>query len=188
MRDANREAPELRTRLAKALSHPLRQRLLMAYYERVTSPRELADDLGEQLNAVSYHTQHLLRHGFLELVRTEKRRGATKHYYRAVVRPEIYDDEWVSLPESLRRGIAGAIVAEIWLDLLDAQAAGRLDAEGIHLARTPLELDDRGWDELSTLLRETGHAALRIESESAERSPSRARRRSMLALLHVPRA
>jgi hypothetical protein len=35
-----------------------------------------------------------MRHGFVELVKTEKRRGATKDYYRATVLSEFHDDEW----------------------------------------------------------------------------------------------
>jgi DNA-binding transcriptional ArsR family regulator len=179
--------PPLRTRLAKAMSHPLRQRLLIAYGDRVTSPRELAEELGEPLPAVSYHTQHLLRHGFLELVRTEKKRGATKHYYRATARDEVHDDEWETLPASLRRSIAGTVLDEIWHDVMDAHAAERLESPGVHLGRTPLELDERGWEELSSILRDAGSAALRIQDASRERSAATERRRSILALLHFPR-
>lgn len=187
MEDASRATPAVRTRVAKALSHPLRQRLLLAYADRVASPRELAEELDEPLTSVSYHTQQLMRHGFIELVRTEKRRGATKHYYRAITHPEIRDDEWMSLPASRRRTISSAMVAEIWLDVVNAQAAGRLEGPGIHLARMPLELDAQGWDELSALLREVSAAAARIDRESRERG-SAATRRSMLGILHFPRA
>jgi hypothetical protein len=169
------------------MSHPLRQRLLAAYTERVASPRELAEQFGEPLTNVSYHTQHLLRHGFLELVRTEPRRGATKHYYRAVVRSEIDDAAWAKLPAATRRNIASAIVADIWLDVVDAEAAGTLEAPGVHLSRTTLELDDAGWEEVSALLREVGAAALRIEAQSRARG-SRTTQRSMLGVLHFPRA
>jgi DNA-binding transcriptional ArsR family regulator len=178
--------PELRTRLAKAMSHPLRVRLLMAYNDRVTSPRELAEALGEPLTTVSYHTQHLFRSGLLELVRTEQRRGATKHYYRALVRDEVYDDEWVALPEQVRRGIAGTVLDRIWRDIQEAHGAGGLEADGVHLARTPLELDAQGWEQLSALLIDLGAAALALQDESRLRSHADRRRRSTLALLHFP--
>ncbi|HWK28315.1 MAG TPA: hypothetical protein VNS09_17255 [Solirubrobacter sp.] len=156
----------------------------MAYSDRVTSPVELAAALREPLTGVSYHTQHLLRHGLIELVRTERKRGATKHYYRAVVPPEVDDDEWLALPPALRRSFAGAILAAIWHDMIDAQAAGRLEDPGVHLARTPLELDTEGWDELSALLRDLGAAAARIQAESRARTPAHELRGSRLALLH----
>lgn len=129
-----------------------------------------------------------MRHGFVELVKTEKRRGATKHYCRATVLPEFHDDESVRLPVAMRRNISSAIVAEIWLDVVNAQAAGQLEAPGIHLARTPLVLDEAGRGELSALLRQVGAAARRIESESQPRAPGSARRRSMLGILHFLRA
>jgi DNA-binding transcriptional ArsR family regulator len=186
MEDPGLAPPELRTRLAKAMSHPLRVRLLMAYNDRVTSPRELAEALDEPLSTVSYHTQHLFRSGLLELVRTEQKRGATKHYYRALVRDEVYDHEWAKLPEPVRRGIAGTVLDGIWHDLREAHAAGDLERAGVHLARTPLELDEQAWQQLSALLIEVGAAAFALQDESRRRSHADRRRRSTLALLHFP--
>jgi DNA-binding transcriptional ArsR family regulator len=177
---------ELRTRLAKAMSHPLRVRLLMAYNDRVTSPRELAEALGEPLSTVSYHTQHLFRNGLLELVRTEKKRGATKHYYRGLARGEVFDAEWVALPEPVRQDIAGTVLDAIWHDILQAHARGGLEAAGVHLARTSLELDAQAWEQLSALLIDVGVAALALQDESRLRSHADRRRRSTLALLHFP--
>jgi DNA-binding transcriptional ArsR family regulator len=174
--------------MAKAMSHPLRRRLLMAYADRVASPRELAEEFAEPLNAVSYHTQHLLRNGLLELVRTEKRRGATKHYYRGLARDEVYDVEWVALPDPVRHGIADTVLEAIWQDLVQAQAGGGLQAAGVHLARTSLELDAQAWDQLSALLRDVGAAALELQAESRTRSPEGGRRHSILALVHFPLA
>jgi DNA-binding transcriptional ArsR family regulator len=160
----------------------------MAYADRVASPRELSEEFGEPLNAVSYHTQHLLRNGLLELVRTEKRRGATKHYYRGLARDEVYDDEWVALPEPVRHGIADTVLEAIWHDLVQGQAGGGLEAAGVHLARTSLELDAQAWEQLSALLRDVGATALELQAESRSRSAEGARRRSVLALLHFPLA
>lgn len=67
----------------KALSHPLRARLLDLLDQRTASPSQLADELGEPLPNVSYHVRRLLDLGCIELAGTEPRRGATEHYYRA---------------------------------------------------------------------------------------------------------
>lgn len=181
----------LQTRLAKALSHPLRQRLLIGYGERVTSPRELAAEFGEPLNSVSYHTQRLVHHGLLELVRTERRRGAVKHYYRTVVAHEIEDERWRSLPASLRQSTIGVVTASIWADVAEAAAARTLEADEVHLSRVPLDLDNRAWDELSAILRGVVDEARRLEAESRVRrgsdSPRPAHGPSTLALLHFER-
>src|ERR687894_689189 len=95
------------TKLMKALAHPLRQQLLMALSERVASPSELAEELGEPLGNVSYHVRMLVDLGCIELVSTTPRRGALEHHYKAVVRPFFDDDAYASLPVATRRALMG---------------------------------------------------------------------------------
>jgi predicted transcriptional regulator len=73
---------------AKALTHPLRARLL-AELQQETSPKDLADRLGEPLGKVSYHIRELARLGCIEQTRTRPVRGAVEHFYRATVRLRI---------------------------------------------------------------------------------------------------
>src|SRR5215210_702137 len=101
---------DLPTAVAKALSHPLRQRLLIAYNQRPASPSDVAERLGEPLGNVAYHTKRLVEHGCLELVGTSPGRGGVKHTYRATARYELEDDAWSELPASLRGSLAGRVV------------------------------------------------------------------------------
>jgi DNA-binding transcriptional ArsR family regulator len=85
-------------RLLKALGHPLRLRMLTLVTERgEASPVELARELDQPLSTVSHHTRVLRDLGYLELSRTEPRRGAIEHYYRALTPPFLDDDEWAQL-------------------------------------------------------------------------------------------
>src|SRR5215216_8183308 len=63
-------------RYVKALSHPLRVRILALLQERTASPRELADWLDAPLGTVSYHVRTLHDCGMIELVRESQVRGA----------------------------------------------------------------------------------------------------------------
>src|SRR3954470_8878272 len=74
-------------RIAKALAHPLRARILQRLGERVASPGDLALELGAPLGVVSYHVRMLRDYDCVELVRTEPRRGALQHFYRATAGP-----------------------------------------------------------------------------------------------------
>jgi Helix-turn-helix domain len=178
----------LDTRLAKALSHPLRQRLLMAYTGRVLSPSQVAEELGASLGDVSYHTKQLLAHGCIELVEAVRGRGGVKHYYRATVPYEVSDGEWRRLSPALRRRLVEPIAAAIVDDVVGAAESEALDADDVHVSRTPLALDDRGWEELSRLLETVVADALRIQDESAERSRRGAKSASSaLAILHFRR-
>src|SRR5829696_4423237 len=64
-------------RIAKALAHPLRARILQRLGERVASPGDLAVELGAPLGVVSYHVRMLRDYDCVELVRTEPRRSTS---------------------------------------------------------------------------------------------------------------
>ena len=152
------------------MSHPLRMKLLMMLNQKVASPIELARELDESLGSVSYHIRSLADFGCIELVRTEPRRGAVEHYYRAITRPEFSDRDWVQLPTSARRSISDAVLAQIWKDVARAVEHESFDArEDRHLSRTPLVLDEEGWEQLNEMLVEVVERALEIEAQSAER-------------------
>src|SRR5919107_5509795 len=87
-------------RIAKALSHPMRARILAILNERTASPNEISEMLDERLPNVSYHVRALLDLECIELVDTAQRRGAIEHYYRAVKRPFFSDADWPQLPAS----------------------------------------------------------------------------------------
>src|SRR5688500_18924529 len=95
-------------RLVKALGHPLRAQILTVLNERVASPNELAQETGEPLGNVSYHVRLLADLDCVELVRTEPRRGAVEHYYRATVPPWLDKSAWKSLPKSLRSSVSSS--------------------------------------------------------------------------------
>src|ERR1700742_4757228 len=104
-------------RIEKALAHPLRARILQRLGERVASPGDLALELGAPLGVVSYHVRMLRDYDCVELVRTEPRRGALQHFYRATARPTLDEDQWKTLPSSLRKELAGETIQEVITDL-----------------------------------------------------------------------
>jgi DNA-binding transcriptional ArsR family regulator len=73
-------------RLAKALSHSTRARVLALIAEGKASPKQVAERLGEDIRSVAYHVRVLQRLGCLELVETRQRRGATEHFYKLTER------------------------------------------------------------------------------------------------------
>jgi predicted transcriptional regulator len=72
--------------LAKALSSDLRAQALTLISEGIASPKLIAAELGLDLRNVAYHVRVLKRLGCIELVETEKRRGAVEHIYRVTER------------------------------------------------------------------------------------------------------
>src|SRR3954447_9506977 len=177
-------------RIAKALAHPLRARILQRLGERVASPADLAVELGAPLGVVSYHVRMLRDYECVELLRTEPRRGALQHFYRATARPHLDEQQWRTLPPGLRRELAGETLMQVIDDLGEAADAGMLDDPEPMVTRTPLQLDERGWRKLNRLLARTHEQALAIASESsARRTDERATGfATELAVLHFKRA
>jgi DNA-binding transcriptional ArsR family regulator len=161
--------PPIDQRIMKALSHPLRVRMLTLLNQKVSSPSELAEELDEPLGNVSYHMRFLADLKMVKLVRTEPRRGAVEHYYEALEAPLISDDDWAQLPVTLRRSLSDSTLGNIANDLRGAAAEGGFDRPNIHITRTALTLDEQGWDELSGMLGDVLERARRIQDDSNKR-------------------
>ena len=174
------------TKLMKALAHPLRQQILAALSERVASPSELAEEIGEPLGNVSYHVRMLVDLECIELVSTTPRRGALEHHYRATVPPLFDDETWRSLPTATRRAVMGDVLKEIWQSVGTAADSGTLDEDDVHVTRDTLALDEQGWRELTDVLRHTHERIGEIKSEAAARAKKNGAetRESVLALMH----
>jgi DNA-binding transcriptional ArsR family regulator len=156
--------------VAKAFAHPLRVQILIILNEKVASPNMLAQQLDESLNLVAYHVRVLEKYDCIELVDTKQRRGATEHFYRATRRQLLTDDQWASMPASLRPGMATAVLKSIFEDIEAASKAGTLEeVDDIHVTRLPMVLDKTGWDEVSTLLKSTYDQLVEIQSASSAR-------------------
>jgi DNA-binding transcriptional ArsR family regulator len=156
-------------RVVKAIGHPLRHRLLLAYNQKTASPNELANELGEPLGNVAYHTRILLDLEAVELVDTAQRRGATEHYYRATMLPFFNDAEWARLPITTRRSILAQDLQKLFADVGDAVAGGGFDKPEAHLSFIKLDVDREGYDEIVKLLADVVDRVLAIQAETAGR-------------------
>jgi len=166
-----RTSPEgITQQLAKALAHPLRVRILSSLQKGISSPNQLSQELGEPLGNVSYHVKTLLEYDCVELVKTEPRRGAVEHFYRATERAFFNDADWAKIPASARKGIHGVILQAIGQEATEAMVAGKVDARiDSHVTQSTLLLDEQGWSEIAALLDETLNRANEIAEESASR-------------------
>jgi DNA-binding transcriptional ArsR family regulator len=163
------DAGELDEALLRAISHPLRHRLLGMLDGRIASPNMLARELDLPLGRVSYHIRLLNDLGAIELVRTEPRRGALEHFYQAVTTVWFSEGDWTKLPRSARRGILGQNLQQIFGNVTAAADGGGFDNSSSLVLRAPLELDEQGMLELSGVLREAVDRAREISARAVER-------------------
>ena len=157
--------------LAKALSHPLRRRIL----ERLSaggdvSPTQLARLLDAPVPNVAYHVRVLLQLDCVELVRTRQVRGATEHYYRAIAHPWLDAEQWAQLPASFRRQALARTLREVVVDASHASVAGGFDHPDAQVRRTTVVLDQQGWQDVAVLLEDMLASVQRIHDDSAVRA------------------
>jgi DNA-binding transcriptional ArsR family regulator len=157
-------------KLVKALAHPLRVEILTILNERMASPNELSKELEEGLSQVSYHVKVLKDFECIEMVKTEPRRGAVEHYYRATSRAYLTDRDWQALPDSIKPGMSAAGLKMIIDDVVGAINGGSFTArEDVHVSWTPGLVDEQGWDESVVLVNETLDQLIKIHAGSAKR-------------------
>jgi DNA-binding transcriptional ArsR family regulator len=163
-------ASKVDTYLAKALSHPVRVRILEILNERVASPTELSRELELPVANISYHVGTLIRLGCLEEVETRHVRGALEHRYRAQRRVMVGLEEWEAMPIFARHGWASQIANVAFEDLRDALQSELFDERtDIHVTWTRLVLDEQGWKDVYQLLDQTLARVLEHHAASAAR-------------------
>jgi hypothetical protein len=157
-------------RLAKALANTQRVEILAVLSHRRISPVGYVREYGGKLPSIAYHFKVLEAYECIELADTIKRRGALEHVYRCTKKPLLGDGEWKLLPMSVRGGISGAILQTLVDRSRRAIEEGTFDArEDRHFTWTPLQVDERGWGEITRLLASTLAKLEKIETKSNDR-------------------
>lgn len=155
--------------IAKAMAHPLRVRILGILDERVASPSELAEELDADLGVVSYHVRTLARAGLLKLVKKKQRRGAVEHFYKAAERPVVTDEAWRGMPSIVKQASIGAALNQIADHVRLAAETGGFEREDIHMSRSPVVVDERGWADIAKALEKTRKEFEAIVQKSSDR-------------------
>jgi DNA-binding transcriptional ArsR family regulator len=156
--------------LHRAMSHPLRFRILNILSEREASPNEISEEIGERLNNVAYHVREMCKAGIIELVEEDNRRGGTIHVYKKVV-PAMLDTADSEALTSLEQQVVSTEISRALVsDIVGSIQAGKMDSHPARsLLRNLLTVDDEG-------MRKTGELAMKfladleaVEVESLER-------------------
>lgn len=173
-KDAGRKNPDfISPQLAAAMSHPTRVHAMCVLLERTASPRQVAEEIGERLNNVTYHLNQLRKLDCIELVRTERVRGGRvlEHFYRATQRLYFDEEAWQALDEKEQLDLVSVSLRIISQDITTAMAAGTFFGEDMaNLCRTPMVVDHDGWREISELLERTTKELFDIEARVADRT------------------
>lgn len=155
---------------AFAVGHHARFDALTVFNEGVASPKEVAEVIGVSINMAGHHIKILREEDCIELVRTEPRGGALEHFYRAVRRPELSDEEWEVLPAEDKRKIVATIIRNLIAEALSAIRSGKMIADRfLRLSWKSMNLDAQARQEVADEQRESLERLKKIEIDAAQR-------------------
>lgn len=166
----SREPETIDQRLVRAVSSPVRVRILEALQGRIASPTELAREFKESLGVVSYHANMLLELGCIEQIRTRPKRGTIEHFYTARPRSFIGHQDWRRAPVSVRGGVTSEAIRTFVEKVGAAVDADTIDSrEDTTLNWMPITVDEQGWRETAEILDRALKELMAVAAESRER-------------------
>jgi predicted transcriptional regulator len=153
-----------------AVGHRIRIDALAIFNEGTASPNEIAKIIGEGVSKVGHHVKELFDSGCIEFVGTEQRRGATEHFYRAIARPFVSDEEARELSPETKREFAALILQAIMAEGLSSLRAGKMDNDDdIWMSWRSVSLDEQGRREVADEQAASYARIEEIEARSAAR-------------------
>lgn len=158
------------TRFAAAVAAPARVRLIAALNDGPKSGATLARLLGTDVRGVARQALTLERLGLVS--RTVG--SARDRVYSLSREPVFQDDAWDQLPIPVRRAAVAAALAQFHATAAAAIDSGGFDRRDMHLTRTPLEFDERGWRQASEVLMDAYHRLRWVAAERVEEPSVRA--------------
>ncbi|HKO37400.1 MAG TPA: winged helix-turn-helix domain-containing protein [Solirubrobacterales bacterium] len=166
--------------ICTVLKHPLRVRILEVLNEGPRSPSQFVEEglipkehfttYQQALSLASYHFRELEKEGCLEVVESIPRRGAVEHVYRGMARIYLDAAEFEAMPRATRRQLS-----RISMQGLIARADRAISSETFdartnrHLSWMPMQLDERGWEEVVATLAATLGELTQIRHDAKDR-------------------
>jgi hypothetical protein len=174
------EAKKRAETICAVLKHPLRVRILEVLNEGPRSPSQFVEEglipkehfttYQQALSLASYHFRELEKEGCLEVIESIPRRGAVEHVYRGLARVFFDDAEFEATAAEDRRelsrislqGLIARADRAVWEETFDARADR-------HLTWMPMQLDERGWEEMIAALASTFGELSQIRHDARDR-------------------
>ena len=163
MGETGDEAKKRTETICGVLKHPLRVRILEVLNEGPRSPsqfvaeglipRESYNSYQQALSLASYHFRELEKEGLLEIIESIPRRGALEHVYRGLARIFFDDAEFEATAPEDRRELSRISLQGLIARADRAIGERTFDARpNRHLTWMPMQLDERGWEEVVATL------------------------------------
>ncbi|HWH19297.1 MAG TPA: winged helix-turn-helix domain-containing protein [Solirubrobacterales bacterium] len=156
--------------LAAIVAHPTRARSFLILAERTASPAEIAKEIGKDVGHVGYHVRKLQQLDLIELVDEKPVRGAVEHFYRAIERPVVTEEEFAAQSIEEREIFTRAVLQLHVADVARSMDEHTFDSRANRvMVRMPMLVDEEGFEELSEIHTELYEKVLQVQANSAGR-------------------
>ncbi len=174
-----------------ALSHPLRLAIVAAVDQRPASATEIARAIEEPVDKIRYQLRGLVAAGLVRVAEERKNRGVLERFYVSRDEAMYFDEEELrEVPVEKKDRMTATFLKVAFRDAVSSLAAGTMTDDSM-VVRTPLRLDEQGWNELLRIHREAfervmavkGSAERRLRESGGPMIPAR----SVLLFFEMPR-
>lgn len=180
----NDEQAQPTTMPLDVLRQPIRLRLIeiCTEWERISPSEIVAQGLcadidsmqgkseKQALTNIAYHCRKLTEFGFLKLVAERPTRGTAEHFYSANSLVLFEGEDWEDRTDEERGKISRVVWQRLIAQVEDSMQEQTFDARTDRwLAWGPLDLDQKGWDELMGELSDVYDSIERVRRRAATR-------------------
>ncbi|HYH52945.1 MAG TPA: helix-turn-helix domain-containing protein [Solirubrobacterales bacterium] len=151
------------------LSHPLRLAIITAVDQRPASATEIAQAIDEPVDKIRYQLRGLVAAGLVRVAEERKNRGVLERFYVARVEAMYFDEEELrDVPVEKKDKMSATFLKVAFREAVSSLAAGTMTDDSM-VIRTPLRLDEQGWNELIRIHREAFEKVAAVKGRSEER-------------------
>ncbi len=154
------------------MQNELRTQIIVLLNERTASRPEICKELGASPNRVRHEVMVLLKlkPPLIEQVSEKPVRGTVEKFFRATMRARIDQSEWPGVPDTIKGGMRGTLLDMVVDDAVAAVSRDTYDTlENAHMSWTTMILDEKGWEDLTAVLKRTLEEVEEIKGDSTER-------------------
>lgn len=158
--------------MGRALSHPLRVRILMSMNApaRKLSPSVFAEETGVSMGLASYHFRALQKAGCIDVAETIQRRGATEHLYLPVKRVMAWTREWEMLGSAVKQNLAATALSGAVEVIGEAVDSGSFESlPDSVLAWDVMHVDMEGWEKAHGILKRALEELIEVGEDCKKR-------------------
>ncbi len=167
----NGKTDEDAVRLARALGHPLRLKIMNALNREPASPSELAAEWGLEVAGLAYHCRVLEKADCVELVKTEAVRGSVKHTFKATQRTLIDAVAWAKVAPGDRGQLTIEFVNQLQRRIEKALNSDTFDSRTDRcIDASTFEVDEEAWQKICESIEDLSLSLIDIQAEAAERA------------------